>query len=383
MGMGDIGRKVQVGLVAAGLVLQTSPIAWAQVASIEQRIDFNDPVIAAGIEHIPDPEARAIARELHGQCKEDRQVADAVTREAQALAGADELTREMIGGAIDALQGQGDAKVRTVVEALTELTNSLNQPGVTLVDVQEKLASLGPILADLEAFKDSLPSSGDMSKAREFWAGMESDPVAHALEAHFKDEMGKSWESGGSLSPEAMRELGEQMLAAGVNPREVMQGVAREMAALGGPPSEAMVAEARAHMETMLVDPNLSESHRAEMATMFEAWQSGNYEAMMTSMGTREYMGPMGFEHMGPMGFEHMGPMEMYVHTGTTEVYANAAESVQQHQAYIDTQSPGSGTAHTLVEIHTLSANGHTEEHWDSNKDGIADHTHPIGTMPH
>jgi len=412
----DMCRAVGRGLLIVGLMMQSAPLTWAQVEGGWEAVE------ALVTETIPPGELHDIASDLVDQCVVNEDVARGVELEAQAIVEASETTAEVLNqvasnpnAIVTTLQSQGVTVTPEALAGLTEAAANASRAlreGSTIVDprVVEQLGALREAM-------ETMARSAGLSDVREFERFFAGGPpgaegersfremgremgflvdctTSDAMRAHFEVEMEK-YAAGGMGMPS--RELLDQMMVTGYNPGEIMSEVAREMAAFGGPPSETMVAEARAHMETMLNDPNISESHRAEMATMFEAWQSGNYEAMMTSMG--------GFEHMGPMGVETMMPAgsswetassggtyttstgETWTQTGETwtsstgETTTQAGSLTQDQQSFTDVHSPGSGTAHDLIATHNEP--GHQEEHWDSNKDGIADHTHPLGTAPH
>ncbi|MBI3311984.1 MAG: hypothetical protein HYZ88_00445, partial [Candidatus Omnitrophica bacterium] len=60
---------------------------------------------------------------------------------------------------------------------------------------------------------------------------------------------------------------------------------------------------------------------------------------------------------------------------GTSTTTTDSQQAAQDRQAEM--------VDHTRISTHTIEADGHAEEHWDGNGDGIPDHTHPIGTASH
>ena len=185
---------------------------------------------------------------------------------------------------------------------------------------------------------------------------------------------------GETLSPEAMRELGEQMFAAGVNPREVFLASAE----VGGPGEMPNLEQ----MEAMVASGQMT-PEQLEMAKEY-------------MQGGMEHMGPGGFEPMGPGGMEMQGmsPMEAfeqmagamgeYATPEQMEQYREMAETYQkefENQNYDNTQfqqfenfqpTPG---GEVLVAVHDHTADGFPDEyHYDTNGDMIADHAH---STPH
>ena len=425
MSMRDISRKVQVGLVAFGLVLQTSPIAWAQVEGGWEAVE------ALVTETIPPGELHDIASDLVDQCVVNEDVARGVELEAQAIVEASETTAEVLNqvasnpnAIVTTLQSQGVTVTPEALAGLTEAAANASRAlreGSTIVDPRV-VEHLGALREAMEAMARNAGLS-DVREFERFFAGgppgaegersfremgremgfLVDCTTSDAMRAHFEVEMERYAAGGMGMPP---REFLEQIAVTGYNPGEIMSEVAREMAMHMGPPSETMVAEGRSHMERMLNDPNVSQAEKDRMTAMFTSWEAG--EMPMHSMMSPEMMSMMGPEVMagnavygvtdwsagggtweatssGGTYTAHTG--ETWTQTGETwtsstgETTTQAGSLTQDQQSFTDVHSPGSGTAHTLIAEHNEP--GHQEGHWDSNNDGTPDHTHPLGTAPH
>lgn len=337
-------------MVAMGLVMQSAPMAWAQV-------DFTAAELADGVNAIADPALRDIAHDLLEECRlnPEGDLAHSLETEAQVLGEATQATAEVlqqtnVEATVQALQAQGvPQEVAANIEGVLRNATEVLSQGGTIVDIEQHMSEFRAALEEAQRFAGSevdfrelLAGGGtpeDMPEmAREFWDNMlESDQpgrdvVGRVLEAHFEHELSEHMMAG-SPSPELMREMVEQMSAAGLDPREMFREAYeahQEFASQEMMTPEGVMQELdRMAASGMEVTPEM----RADAEKFSAAYQSGDWDALEALR--QEYgMGPGPFAdqefHGGPGSWEAMGqefgqgPHEGFA--GNFEAYAMEME---------------------------------------------------------
>ena len=232
---GEIAR----GLVIVGMVLQWSPIAWAQV---EVEVDFHDTVIETVLQEAIANESPELGRE----CLAVLDNAQAGGPEAQAIEtnieAAVEATATLQEALADtqavtdtvtqALQTTGTSQTTvtdtvTQVQATVEQARALLAEGATLADprVEALLAELASTFADAGISPEAFGAMGGDSVAGEFFSAMteHGDVFTAAIETHVTAEMREAFASGGGPpTAEQMRDYVEMCSLAGVNLETLM-----------------------------------------------------------------------------------------------------------------------------------------------------------------
>lgn len=407
----EICRTLGTALVITGLVFP-SPIAWAQVEAV---VDFHDAAIETALQEAIVSESPELARECLAVLEnaqdggpEVRAITGDIEAAVEATATLEEIVTDsaaVTATVTQALQTTG-ASQTAVTDTVAQVQGTMGEvqallaEGATLADprVEGLLAELASTFAEAGVNPEAFGAVGGDAVASDFFSAMaeHGDVFAAAIETHVSAEMREALASGGGGLPstEQMREYVEMCGLAGVNPEAVMTEAFREHFGVGetgfGPGGTTPDFEALAAAGV------ISPEQLAEIQAGFQAMEQGYEQMHMEMMAAAEQYGAMpGFEaafaghfeamamEMGAAGMtpEQIGAaMEHYA----TDQTANAADAAASYYSSTqDTQAPGSGgyvapgggTAH----VETPPGSGQ----WDSNADGIADHTHAAGTAAH
>lgn len=442
----EMGRIVWTAVVIWGLAVPT-PIAWAQIDGgwgavdtlVHEQLSTTPELEQIATELVAECQTN---EQLAASVETEAVAIQEATRTTEAAVT---TVASDPNAVVATLQSQGLTVSSDAVTKLTEAAAAVSkalQEGAVVTDerVERQLVALK------EAFEAMAKSAGlsEASEMERFFAGgppgseggsfremaflADCARSGDALRTHFETEMTKYAEVRGAPPSEFLA----QIAMSGYNVSEMMHTVATEMAMAAGPPSEAMVADAQAKLGEYLSNPAISAEDKALAQQRFNEWSSGQMptggfsgpgmESMMAAAGSVEAWArdPNTITHAGS-GWENVTvgwtpegmagvysayeggwtaggswtPAEgaMWTHEGyaglvstTYDHPTTTTTEYQQQQQQTQTEQQVQQQAehtHTLVSTHTVENDGHAEGHWDGNGDGIADHTHPVGTMPH
>ena len=362
-------RTGLTALVALGLALQGSSIAWAQ-------LEMADPALYAAVEALVtsdpavanDPELAALCREVAEATVLDPRERSAVTREVMEMhrEGVDLSTvvppevREAAREQFEKVQGQ----MREQLDALRASDPEAAREMELMMREGEQC------MLAFESGERYTPSSEMVEHAKEMFSDWETDARANgASEEYLERARGEFalWSSG-----EAME----------------MMGPGHEMMGPGAPGEMPSLEQ----MEAMVASGQMT-PEQLEMAKQYG------------EQGGMEHFGPGPMEGFGPGPMETFGasPMEHFNDWAATagenispeqmEQYHEMAEQYQrefENQNYDNTQlqqfdqnsppPPPPEGPHTLVQDNPPGQ----PDGWDSgDADNLVDHMHPEGTAPH
>ncbi|MDP3722815.1 MAG: hypothetical protein Q8R91_04880 [Candidatus Omnitrophota bacterium] len=417
MKRGDMCQAVGRSLLIVGLMIQSSPVAWAQLATV-------DPALHAAVEALVtvDPEI-AGDPELAQLC---RSVAEAtVTDIRERLSVAQEVALMQREG-VDVRTVIPDAVRETAREQFTKVQGEMQKELETLRSVDpEKAKEIELMMREGErtmlAFESGeryIPSPEMVVHAEGMFKDWESDMLAQGAPPEFleaaRGEMAR-WSTGEMAmafggpghdfaGPQGMPPSVEQMQAMGMSAEQIQAATVQhqyiEMGSSGQMPTlEQMQSMGMSAEQIQMAqqyetssnfgvnpstggwEPNMGGSTSAYMPEGWAMDQSGSTHFVGTE-GSNFGVNPAtgGWEPNMGGGTTYTG-VEGTTYTAETwtpsggETYNTSTELKQDLQAET--------VEHTRQVTHTLEADGHAEEHWDGNGDNVPDHTHPIGTGAH
>ena len=456
----DMCRAVGRGVVMVGLIMQTTPVAWAQLADI-------DPALNAAVEALvmADPEV-AGDHELAQLC---RSVAEStVTDIRERVAVAQEVAIMQREG-VDVRSVIPEAVREAAREQFTRVQGDMQRQGEQLRSTDPERAKGIELMMregerQMTAFQSGehyVPSTEMVAHAEGMFKGWEADMVAQGAPPEFVErarmEMAR-WSSGemqvafggpahefsgpGPMGGPGGMPSVEQMQAMGMTADQI------QAAQAGGHTLDGMTQGPMPSVEQMQAMGMTTEQIQMAQTAMEQghtggmygggSWEGGSNYGFNPATGGWEpgmggavygggttdwnagggaYVGTTDWSAGGGTfvegsnyginpstgGWEpNMGGGTVYgggetwtqtsegswvsgggetftPSTETHEYWSNQTELAQQTQ---ENKTEAAQTyAHTLKETHNEP--GHQEEHWDGNGDGMADHTHPIGTAPH
>lgn len=364
-------RTGPMALVALGLAMQGSPIAWAQLETV-------DPALYAAVEalvtHDPavanDPELTALCREVAEATVLDPRERAAVTREVMELhrEGVDLNTvvppevREAAREQFEKMQGQA----REQLDALRASDPEAAREMELMMREGEQC------MRAFESGERYVPSTEMVEHAKEMFSDWKEDMIAQGASPEYvarAESEFTQWSSG-----EAMEMMG---------PGHEMMGPGGEMPSLEQ--MEAMVASGQMTPEQLEMAKNYMEQGG------MEHFGPGPMEGF--GPGPMEAFGP------GPTEYQGMNPTEAFEHWAATEgqsldpaqveQYREMAEHYQPPESnytppetpeYVPPPSGGAEGPHTLVQDNPPGQ----PDGWDGgDADTLPDHPHPEGMAPH
>ncbi len=444
----DMGRAIGRSVLVVGLMMQSTPVAWAQLAEIDPALNAAvEALVLADPEVAGDPELARLCRSVAESTVTDIRERVAVAREAAVMQREGVDVNTVIPREVREAAREQFTRVQGEMQRQAEQLRGIDPEKAKEIELRMREGE-----RQMTAFQSGeryVPSTEMVAHAQEMFKSWESDMASRGAPAEFLErarmemtrfstgEMqvafaGPTRDFAGPMpSVEQMQAMGmtaDQIQAAqagghtldgraygggsnyGINPAtggwEPGMGGGPGYTGGGMPSVEqmqamGMTAEQIQHARSM---EEMTAGNAVYGVTDWSAgggtytggWEGGSRSAYMPEGWAQNQTGE--FHFVGTEGSNYginpaTGGWEPNMGGGTTTggwestssgsttptEYTNNTELRQEYQNNIQQLAQ----EHTRVSTHTVEVDGHSEEHWDGNRDNVPDHTHPIGTGAH
>lgn len=346
-------RKAQIALLTVGLACQASPIAWAQLETVDPALHAAvEALVANDPELINDPELSELCRQVAEATVVDPRERAAVTNEVAALQREGVDVSTVIPPEVREAAREQWTRVQGEMQAQVETLRATDPDKAREIELMMREGE-----RTMQAFENGekyTPSPEMVSHAEGMFKDWEADMAAQGAPPEYLE----------AARVEFARWSGGETTGMMGGPGHEMMGPGHDLGGPGGMPS---VEQMQAMVDAGQMTPEQLQMATEYMQGGFESYQAG-MEAYHAGM---EYGQQMEQQYMEQMAHE-------YNYTPPENQTYDTLQ--QQHFETLQSPTPAPAGPHTLVQDNPPGQ----PDGWDNaDADNLVDHTHSEGTAPH